>query len=53
MITWPTIVTQSTATLIDNMFVSEKLHKYFESAVILDDRSLAFIGLVETNKFIR
>ena len=39
MNTRPTRITQSTATLIDNIFVSEKLHKYFEPAVILDDIS--------------
>ena len=38
-ITCPTRITQSTATLIDNIFVTEKLHHFFESAVLLTDIS--------------
>ena len=36
-ITCPTRITNSTATLIDNIFVSEKLHQFYESAILLDD----------------
>ena len=38
-ITHPTRIMQSTATLIDNIFVSGKLHHFFESAVLLTDIS--------------
>ena len=38
-ITQPTQITQSSATLIDNIFVSENLHRFFESAVLLEDIS--------------
>ena len=38
-ITRPTRIMQSTATLIDNIFVSGKLHHFFESAVLLTDIS--------------
>ena len=38
-ITRPTQITQSSATLIDNIFVSENLHRFFESAVLLEDIS--------------
>ena len=38
-ITRPTRICQNTATLIDNVFVSKNLHKYFESSIILDDIS--------------
>ena len=49
-ITHPTCIMQNTATLIDNIFVSKNLQKYFESAVILDDiRSLAHPGFIGTN----
>ena len=36
-ITSPTQICHNTATLIDNIFVRERLHKYFESALILED----------------
>ena len=36
-ITRPSRVTQTTATLIDNIFISEKFHRSFDSAVILRD----------------
>ena len=38
-VTRPTRICQNTATLIDNIFVSRNLHKYFESSIILDDIS--------------
>ena len=38
-ITHPTQITQSSATLIDNIFVSENLHRFFESAILLKDIS--------------
>ena len=38
-ITHPTRITQSTASLIDNIFVTEKLHCFFKSAVLLTDIS--------------
>ena len=38
-ITQPTRITQSSATLIDNIFVSENLHRFSESAILLEDIS--------------
>ena len=38
-ITRPTRITQTTATLIDNIFVSEKLHQVFDSCFLLNDIS--------------
>ena len=38
-ITRPTRITNSSATLIDNIFVSEKLYRFYESAILLDDMS--------------
>ena len=38
-ITRPTRITQRSATLIDNIFVSSKLHRNFDSMIILDDIS--------------
>ena len=38
-ITRPTRITKSTATLIDNVFVSQNLHKAFDSAILLNDMS--------------
>ena len=38
-ITHPTCITHNTATLIDNIFVSKKLHTDFESAIIIHDMS--------------
>ena len=35
----PTRITHTTATLIDNIFVSSKLYRDFESALILNDMS--------------
>ena len=36
-ITRPSRVTQTTATLIDNIFISEKFHRSFDLAVLLRD----------------
>ena len=38
-ITRPTRITQTTATLIDNIFVSEKLYQAFDSCILLNDIS--------------
>ena len=38
-ITRPTRVTQNSATLIDNIFISNKLHRQFDSMILLDDIS--------------
>ena len=38
-ITHPTRITQTSATLIDNTFVSRKLHQSFDSAILLSDIS--------------
>ena len=53
-ITRPTRICQSTATLIDNIFMSRNLHKYFESAIILDDISdhLPLLVLLKQTKLL-
>ena len=53
-ITRPTRISQNTATLIDNVFVSKNLHKYFESLIILDDISdhLPLLVLLKQTKLI-
>ena len=53
-ITRPTRICQNTATLIDNIFVSRNLHKYFESAIILDDISdhLPLLVLLKQTKLL-
>ena len=38
-ITQPTQITQSSANLIDNIFVSENLHRFSKSAILLEDIS--------------
>ena len=38
-ITRPTRITKSTATLINNIFISQKLHKTFDSCVIINEIS--------------
>ena len=38
-ITRPTRITNSSATLIDIISVSKKLHRFYESAILLDDMS--------------
>ena len=51
-ITHSTRITQSSATLIDNIFVSENLHRFFESAVLLKDISdhLPIVALLKQMK---
>ena len=38
-ITCPTYITNHSATLIDNIFVTETLHRNFESTILIDDIS--------------
>ena len=38
-ITWPTRITKSMATLIDNVFISQHLHKSFDSCIVIHDIS--------------
>ena len=38
-ITRPTCIMQNSATLLDNILISERLHKKFESAIIINDMS--------------
>ena len=38
-ITRPTLITQHSATLIDNIFISELLHRNFESSILIKDIS--------------
>ena len=38
-ITRPTRITQTSATLIDNIFINSRLHRQFDSMLILDDIS--------------
>ena len=53
-ITRPSTVTQMTATLIENIFISEKFHRLFDSAVILRDISdhLPLLCLVKQTKLL-
>ena len=53
-ITRLTQICHNTATLIDNIFVSERLHKYFESAIILEDISdhLLTLALLKQTKLV-
>ena len=50
----PTRITHNTATLIDNIFVSSKLYRDFESALILNDMSdhLPVLTLLKQTKFV-
>ena len=52
-ITRPTKITHQTATLIDNIFVSGKLYRNFESAIILSDISdhLPILSLLKQSKY--
>ena len=52
-ITRPTSITHQTATLIDNIFVSEKLYWEFKSAIMLTDISdhLPILSLLKESKF--
>ena len=54
MITRPTHITYLSTTLIDNIFVSEKLHRFYESAIILDDMSdhLPTLALLKQTKLL-
>ena len=36
-ITRPTRISKNSATPIDNIFISQNLHKQFDSAIIIDD----------------
>ena len=38
-ITHPTRITKSTATLIDSVFISQQLHKSFDSFIVIHDKS--------------
>ena len=38
-ITWPTCITHHSAALIDNIYVTDSLHRSFESTIIIDDMS--------------
>ena len=51
-ITRPSQITQQSATLIDNIFVSERLHYNFDSCLILDDMSdhLPCLALLKQTK---
>ena len=53
-ITQPTRITNSSATLIDNIFVSEKLHRFYESVILLDDMSdhLPMLTLLKQTKLL-
>ena len=53
-ITRSTRICQNAATLIDNIFVSRNLHKYFESAIILEDISdhLPLLVLLKQTKLL-
>ena len=54
IIMYPTHITQNTAILIDNIFVSEKIQKFFEPVVILDDISdhLPTLALLKQTKLL-
>ena len=51
-ITWPTRITQQTATLIDNIFISEVLQLNFDSAILIHNISdhLPILALMKQNK---
>ena len=53
-ITRPTRITHNSTMLIDNIFVSEKLHHFFESAVLLTDISdhLPILTLLKQTKLL-
>ena len=53
-ITRPTRITQTTATLIDNIFVSKKLYQTFDSCIILNDISdhLPMLALLKQTKML-
>ena len=45
-ITRPTHITQTSATLIDNVFISKDLHRCFDSGILLSDMSDHLLSLV-------
>ena len=51
-ITWPTRITQQSATLIDNIFISEVLQRNFDSAILIHDMSdhLPTLALMKQTK---
>ena len=51
-ITHPTRITKSSATLIDNIFVSTNLHKNSDSAILINDMSdhMPVFNIIETDK---
>ena len=53
-ITCPSRITSHSATLIDNIYVSESLHRNFESAILLHDMSdhLPLIAMLKQTKFL-
>ena len=53
-ITRPTRICHNAATLIDNVFVSKNLHKFFESAILIEDISdhLPLLILLKQTKLI-
>ena len=53
-VTRPSRVTQTTATLINNIFISEKFHRLFDSAVLLRDilDHLPLLCLVKQTKLL-
>ena len=53
-ITHPTRICHNAATLIDNVFVSKNLHKFFESAILVEDISdhLPLLILLKQTKLI-
>ena len=53
-ITLPTRISHNAATLIDNVFVSKNLHKFFESSILIEDISdhLPLLILLKQTKLI-
>ena len=53
-ITRPTRITNHSTTLIDNIYVSENLHRSFESSIIIDDMSdhLPLLAMVKQTKIL-
>ena len=51
-VTWPTRITQQSATLIDNIFISEVLQCNFDSAILIHDMSdhLPTLALLKQTK---
>ena len=53
-ITRPKRITNSSITFIDNIFISEGLHHFYESAILLDDMSdhLPTMALLKETKLL-